>query len=105
MPELENVMNNFMQCTQTMMGPKVRSCITYKVNQRSFEVHKRKYQHEFRVPITSENLEGAIGREFTEANIFTVSKINSIDIYDSNSFKKVGSVPIELLKENSREPN
>lgn len=34
-----------------------------------------------------------------------VSKIDEIFIFDCNSFKKLGMVPIELLKPNSREPN
>lgn len=31
-PRLENVMNNFMQCSQMMFGTKVRYGITYKTN-------------------------------------------------------------------------
>jgi hypothetical protein len=29
-PELENVMANFMECSQMIIGAKVRYCITYK---------------------------------------------------------------------------
>lgn len=32
MPELENVMQNYMKCSQMMFGSKVRYCITYKTN-------------------------------------------------------------------------
>ena len=32
MPNLENVMYNFMQCSQTMFGTRVRFGITYKTN-------------------------------------------------------------------------
>ena len=32
MPKLENIMNNFMNCSQMMFGSKVRYCITYKTN-------------------------------------------------------------------------
>lgn len=31
-PMLENVMNNYMECSQVMIGKKVRNCIAYKVN-------------------------------------------------------------------------
>lgn len=32
MPELENVMNNFMGCNQCMFGKRVRYSVTYKTN-------------------------------------------------------------------------
>lgn len=32
MPKLENVMTNFMQCSQMMFGSKVKYCVTYKNN-------------------------------------------------------------------------
>lgn len=31
-PELENVMFNFMSCSQMMFGSRVRYCVTYKTN-------------------------------------------------------------------------
>jgi hypothetical protein len=59
MPNLENVMFNFMNCNQMMFGSKVRYCITYKTNQRSFEVHTRKFDHDFKATIVHKNIEGA----------------------------------------------
>lgn len=52
-PELENVMFNYMACTQTMFGSKVRYCVTYKTNQKSFDVYRRKHWHDFKVPISN----------------------------------------------------
>lgn len=48
---LENVMYNYMRCSQMMFGPKVRYCVTYKNNQRSFDIYRRKYEHDFTVPV------------------------------------------------------
>jgi hypothetical protein len=45
MPKLENVMYNYMKCSQMMFGSKVRYGITYKTNEKSFDVYRRKYQH------------------------------------------------------------
>lgn len=59
MPVLENVMYNYMDCNQTMFGKKVKFCVTYKANMRSFDVYRRKYQQNFKVPVNLENLEGA----------------------------------------------
>ena len=47
-PSLDNVMYNFMNCVQMMIGPKVKYCVTYKNGQRSFNVFRAKYQHDFR---------------------------------------------------------
>ena len=60
MPKLENVMFNFMKCTQMMIGSKVRFCVTYKTNEKSFDIYRRKYEHSFKVPVwPGENLEGS----------------------------------------------
>lgn len=63
MPLLENVMFNYMNCNQMMFGSKVRYCITYKTNQRSFVIYRRKYLHNFKVPVVGDNLEGSKGLE------------------------------------------
>lgn len=39
MPNLENVMYNYMGCNQMMFGRRVRNGVTYKTNQRSFDVY------------------------------------------------------------------
>jgi hypothetical protein len=47
MPTLENVMFNFMNCTQMMFGSKVKYGITYKTNSSSFDIYRRKYEHNY----------------------------------------------------------
>lgn len=61
MPTLENVINNFMGCTQMMYGSKVRFGITYKINQKSFDIWSRKLKHSFNANVYSENFDGSIG--------------------------------------------
>ena len=41
MPELENVMFNFMKCSSLMFGARVRHGIAFKVNQPDFEIFTR----------------------------------------------------------------
>jgi hypothetical protein len=41
-PTLENVMYNFMQCSQLMFGTRVRYGISYKTNQPGFQIYTRK---------------------------------------------------------------
>ena len=51
-PKLENTMNNFMNCSQMCFGIKVKYGITYKTNQKSFDIHRRKFEHDFRVNVS-----------------------------------------------------
>lgn len=69
-PELENVMYNFMGCNQMMFGSKVKYGITYKTNQNSFDVYRRKYYHNFKVPVVGTNLEGAFGLDLPSIDRF-----------------------------------
>ena len=89
-----------------MFGSKVRYCITYKTNQRSFVIYRRKYVHNFKVPIVVDNLEGSKGLELSETDQFLVTKVDKVLIYSSKTYQKVGELPIALLKDTTaREPN
>jgi len=61
MPTLENVMYNFMQCSQMMFGSRVRYGITFKTNQPGFNIYTRKYYHNYKVAMNTDNYEGAVG--------------------------------------------
>lgn len=104
-PILENVMYNYMNCTQMMFGSKVRYGISYKTNQKSFQVYRRKYQHNFKVTVNNENLEGSKGLEFARWSIFLVTKTDKVIMYDSSTYQQIGEIPIKLLKSETREPN
>ena len=72
-PKLENVMFNFMGCDQMMFGSKVKYGITYKSNQKSFDIYRRKYIHDFKVPVSNLDFEGSVGIEFEKHNAFVVT--------------------------------
>ena len=105
MPELENVMANYMGCNQMMFGARVRYGITFKTNQRSFRVYRRRHEHDFIVPVQRDNLEGAHAIDMPKSKTYRIAKIDMIRIYDSQTFDEVGSVHIPLLPSDSREPN
>lgn len=88
-----------------MFGSKVRYCITYKTNQRSFQVYTRKFMHNFKVNINNENLEGSKGVEFEKLEIFFVTKIDRVIMYDANTYEEKGELAIKLLPSETREPN
>ena len=97
-----------MNCSQMMFGSKVRYCITYKTNQKSFEVYRRKYEHDYKVTVTSgENLDGSIGLPIESMNTFLVSKGDKVCFYDVDSYKELPEyrVEIKLLPSGTREPN
>jgi len=107
LPELENVMFNYMNCTQMMFGSKVKYCITYKSNQKSFDIYRRKYEHNFNSNIVNENLCGSRGLPLESMNSFLVSKENKIMFYDLDKFEeKTGHrIEIKLFESETREIN
>ena len=108
-PSLENVMFNFMNCSQMMFGRKVKYCITYKTNQKSFDIHRRKFEHDFRNTVVNKDLDGSRGLPIDSMNAFLVSKIDKIFFYDTDSFNEMEDcmiqVPLLAKGEDEREPN
>jgi len=86
-PTLENVMYNYMGCSTMMFGSKVRYGITYKINEKGFNIYRRKYEHEYMVNVLQENLEGAKAMEIKSMNVFLCSKIDRVVIYDSTTYQ------------------
>jgi len=69
-----------------MFGSKVRYCITYKTNQKSFDIWSRQYNHNFMSTVVNENLNGSLGLPIESMNAFLVGKIDEIKIYDIDTF-------------------
>ena len=78
MPELENCMNNFMQCSQMMFGSAVKYCVTFKTNQKDLNIYTRQCTHDFRVYVANDNYEGQIGINILKMNCILVSNYNEI---------------------------
>ena len=79
-------MQNFMGCSEMMFGSKVRYCITYKTNQKSFDIYRRKYVHDYNVNVVSDNFDGQVGLPIDSMGAFLVSKIDEVKFYDVDSF-------------------
>ena len=92
-----------------MFGKKVKYGITYKTNQKSFDVHRRKFEHDFRVNVVEQDLDGSRGLPIDSMNAFLVSKIDTIYFYDIDSFSEIidCKIKVQLLKKGAdeREPN
>jgi hypothetical protein len=44
-PALENCLYNYMECNQMMFGPELKYGVTYKSNECSFQIYRRKSLH------------------------------------------------------------
>ena len=86
-PKLENVMYNYMQCSQMMFGTRVRYGITYKTNQPGLQIYTRKFYHNFRVSLTNENFEGAKGSNLGSKNAYVMCEKTRIGVYDQTTFE------------------
>lgn len=105
MPTLENVMFNYMICNQMMIGSGKKYAITYKTNEKGFDIYQRKYLHDLRVCINASNFEGAKAVEIVSSGLFLISKVDEIIVYDNETYIDCGKIPISLLPSVSREPN
>jgi len=71
-----------------MFGSKKKYCITYKNNQRSFDVYTRKYTHNFRAPIVEDDFGTSRGLLIPSMDTFLVTKGAIIKSYDIKKFKE-----------------
>jgi hypothetical protein len=90
LPTLENVMYNYMGCNQMMIGSKVRYAITYKTNEKSFDIYQRKYMHNLRVCVDDQNFEGSKAIEIITSNIILVTKVDKVLMYDCETLQFCG---------------
>jgi hypothetical protein len=86
MPTLENVLANYMNASQCMFGKRVRYGITYKTNEQSFVLYRRKYMHNLRVNVNNNDFEGAFGLCLNTLNVFLIAKVDQIFIFDSHTY-------------------
>lgn len=106
-PVLENVMYNHMQCSSLIFGSRVRYGIAYKTNTRGFDIYTRKYEHDFKVNVHSQNLERCHGVNVQTMNRCLVSKIDHIAVYDINNYQEMKDeeIKVNLLPSTTREIN
>ena len=88
-----------------MFGSKVKYGITYKTGERSFDIHRRKYEHDYLVNVVENDLDGSRGLPLVSMGAFLVSKINVIHFFDIKSYEEIEhcKITIPLLANNFRE--
>ena len=90
-----------------MFGSKVKYGITYKTNTKSFDIHRRKFEHDYKVNVVSDDYDGSRGLPIESMNAFLVSRIDKINFYDIDTYQEIyaSELTIPLLKSEEREPN
>ena len=108
MPEKENVMYNFMNCSQMMFGSLVRYCITFKTNQPNFSIWVRKAWHNFKVALTKDNMEGSMGANLRSLNQYVMTERREeenkkekqvITVHDNDSYETLQEFTVPTREE------
>ena len=105
-PTLENVINNFMSCNRMMFGSKVKYCITFKTNQKSFDIWSRVNQHSFNSNVLQENLDGSVGLPMESMDAFLVGRDNYVKFFNIDTYLELKHciITIPLIPSTTREP-
>lgn len=91
--------NQFKKNSDGSVAPaNIKYSISYKRNQTSFELYNRKYMHNLSVQVNDRNFEGSKAIEVPTMNVFIVNNRTEILLFDLDSFKEVGKIPIDLAK-------
>jgi aspartate 1-decarboxylase len=69
-----------------MFGARVRYGITFKANQPGFQVYSRKYFHNFKVAVTTNNYEGSVGSNLSLMKSYVMAEKTKIGVYDQENF-------------------
>lgn len=88
-------MANYFQASQLMFGARVRYGIAYKVDQPNFVIYTRKYFHNFKVQLDTNNYEGALGSNLEKHKMYAMSIGQSILIKDIRRFKTKQLINLE----------
>lgn len=72
-----------------MFGSRVRYCVTFKSNQKSFDIHRRKFEHDFKLNVLEKDLDGSRGLALESEKTFMVTDKDMINFYDTETYKEI----------------
>jgi len=53
--------------------------------------------HDYKVPICHDVLEGSMGLDLPLMKAFLITQVDKIFLYDSETYKNIGKMPVTLL--------
>jgi len=65
-----------MEANQMMFGVDTKYGVSYKSNERSFQIYRRKTLHVLKMNVNDRNFEGSKGVELITMNTFLVTKVD-----------------------------
>jgi hypothetical protein len=80
-------MNNDFDCSMMMFSSSKKHGISYKNGQSGYRVYHRKYYHNFKVAVNSNNFEGSHGVNLGKRNEYIIAHGKNICIFDDASFE------------------
>ena len=72
-----------------IIGAKVKYCITYKEGEPDFSIFTRRQFHNFKVPLTSESFEGALGANVGNYNQYVITQQRMVNIFNMRDFQEL----------------
>ena len=80
-----------------IFGEKQKFCITYKSNQPDFVKFNRKMIHDFRVRVSTENFENAIGWNIVNKRSYLVAKPDGqVIVFDEHNYEERYRIDLKL---------
>lgn len=107
-PELENVMYNYMGCSQLLFGSSklaLSYCIPFKQDRKNFDIYRMKYSHDLLCTIIDENMDKSLSIELKRQESFMVTKVDKFVVYDSVTFVERYTIYLDIDESETREKN
>ena len=99
LPELENVMWNFMGCSTLMFGARVKFSISFKANESDIKIYSRNNFHNFKVCVNDKSFEGAVGCELVSFGMYCLASGLRISIYKSGEVTEHDSWTVKVARD------
>lgn len=86
-PQLENVMGNYLGCSNLLFGARVRYGVAFKASEPGIQVHRRRLFHNFKVCLHQEPSGEAVCDELRSLKQFIVGRQRRVQINWSANFQ------------------
>lgn len=74
------------------------------LNTKNFTIITKKYNQAFNLKLSKEQFEGVHSLDLPKSNLFFISNINKLKIYNKETFLFIDVMLVELFTSETREP-
>ena len=104
LPKLKNVSFNYLGDLSTLISKNMIFCVSFRLNTKNFTIITKKYNQAFNVKLSNEQFEGVRSLDLPKSNLFLISNINKLKIYNQETFQFIDVMLVELFTSETREP-